>query len=97
MVEVRRVIDRVMTVVVVFEEYVLRLICWYTKQGGRSLEEIQPCYDELKGEWDTHNAGDFVMYLDDFNGYVGRLIDGVHRVNVLVLLGEEIICVKYMA
>ena len=28
-VEVRRVSDRVMTVVVVFEEDVLRFICWY--------------------------------------------------------------------
>ena len=37
-VEVRRVSDRVMTVVV-FEEDVLRLICGYALQSGRSLEE----------------------------------------------------------
>ena len=40
-VEVGRVSDRVMTVVVVFEEDVLRLICGYTPQSGRSLEEKQ--------------------------------------------------------
>ena len=38
MVEVRRVSDRVMTVVV-FEEDVLRLSCGYAPKRGRSLEE----------------------------------------------------------
>ena len=33
-VEVRRVSDRVMAVVVVYEEDVLRLICGYGMQGG---------------------------------------------------------------
>ena len=39
MVEVRRVSDRVMAVVLVFEEDVLKLICWYAPQSGRRLEE----------------------------------------------------------
>ena len=39
MVEVRRISDRVMTVVDVFKEDVLRLICGYASQSGRSLEE----------------------------------------------------------
>ena len=38
-VEVGKVSDRVMTLVVVFED-VLRLICGYAPQSGRSLEEI---------------------------------------------------------
>ena len=38
-VEVRRVSDRVMSVVVVFEEDGLRLICGHAPQSGRSLEE----------------------------------------------------------
>ena len=41
MVEVRRVSDRVMTAVVVFEEDVLRLICGHALQSGRDLEEKQ--------------------------------------------------------
>ena len=49
MVEVRRVSDRVMTVVV-FEKNVLRLICGYAPQSGRRLEEKQSFYDELKCE-----------------------------------------------
>ena len=47
MVEVTRVGDRVMTVVV-FEEDVLRLICGYAAQSGRRLEEKQSFYDDLK-------------------------------------------------
>ena len=45
------------------------------------VEEKQSCYDEVKGEWDMHSAGDLVMCLGDFNGHVGRHVngfDGVH-------------------
>ena len=37
--------DRVMVVVFVYEEDVLRLICGYVPQSGRSLEENQSFYD----------------------------------------------------
>ena len=57
-VEVRRVSDRVMTVVVSFDYDLLRLICEYAPQSGRRLEGKQSCHDDLKGEWDTHSAGD---------------------------------------
>ena len=33
--EIRRVSERVMAVVLVIEEEVLRLICWKTRQSGR--------------------------------------------------------------
>ena len=59
-VEVRRVSDRVMTVVV-FEEDVLRLICRYASQSGSSFEGKQSFYDEHKCEWDMHSADDLVM------------------------------------
>ena len=39
--EVKRVSDRVMTLVVVFEVDVLWLICGYVPQGGRCFEEKQ--------------------------------------------------------
>ena len=57
----------------------LRLICGYAPQSGRSLEEKQSFYDELKCEWDMHSADDLVMCLEDFNGHFGRHIDGVHQ------------------
>ena len=40
MIEVRRISDRVMTVLV-FEEDVLRLVRGYAQQGGRSFGEKQ--------------------------------------------------------
>ena len=43
-----------MTFLVVFEEDVLRLIFVCAPQSGRSLEEKQSVYDELKGEWDMY-------------------------------------------
>ena len=46
MVEIRMVGDRVMTLVVVFEEGVLRLICVYAPLSGKSLEEEHSFYDE---------------------------------------------------
>ena len=81
-VEVRGVGDKVMTVVVDFEEDVLRFNCGYAPQSGGSLEEKQSFYDELKYDWDMHSAYDLVMCLGDFNGHIGRHIygfDGVYR------------------
>ena len=57
---------------VVFEEVVLRLICGYATQSGRSF------YDELKCEWDMHSADDLFMFICDFNGHICRHVDGVH-------------------
>ena len=39
-------------------------------------DENQPFCDELKGEWDMHSAGDLVICLGDFNGFLGGHIDG---------------------
>ena len=70
-----------MTPVVVFEEDVLRLIYGYAPQCGRSLEEKQSFYDELKCEWDMHSANDSAMSLGDFKRHVGRHIDGFDGVH----------------
>ena len=78
---VRMVSDRVMTVVVVFAEDVLRLIGGYAPQSRRSFEEKQSFHDELKGEWDMHSVDDLVVCLGDINGHVRTHIDefdGVH-------------------
>ena len=58
----------------------LRLICGHAPQSGIHFFK-KSFYDKMKGEWDTHSAGDLVMYLGVFNGHVGRNIgeyDGVH-------------------
>ena len=104
-VDVRRVGDRVMTVVADLEDDVLRLICGYAVQSGRSLEEKQSFYDELNSEWNIHSAGDLVMCLGDLNGHIGRYIDGFDGVHgcfsggrnaISVVSLEGIMCVKYM-
>ena len=61
MVEVRRVSDRVMTVVV-REEDELWLICGHAPQSGRSLDGKQSFYDKQKCEWDMHSTDVLVMY-----------------------------------
>ena len=105
MVVVRRVSDRV-TTLVVFEEDVLRLICGYAPQSGRNLEEKQSFYDKPKCEWDMHSADELVLRFGDINGHIGRHIDGFDGVHggygigqrnvIRVLSGERIMCVKYM-
>ena len=81
--------DRVTTLVVVFEEDVLTLICGYAPQGGRSFVEKQSFYDELKHECDMHSADDLVMCLGDISGHVGRHIDGFDEVHVGYGVGQR--------
>ena len=80
-VEARNVSDREMIVVLVFEEDVLRWICGYALQGGRSFEERQFSYDVLKGEWNMRSVDDLVVCLGDFNEHVGKDIDGFYGVH----------------
>ena len=84
-VEVRRVSNKVMTLVVL-EEDVLRLICGHAPQSGRSLEDKQSFYDELKCEWDMHSTDDLTMCLGDFNGHVRRHTDGFDRFKDMVYI-----------
>ena len=62
--------------VVVSKKDVLILICGYAPKSGRSFEEKQSFYDELKYEWHMHYPDDLVVCLGDINGHIGRNIDG---------------------
>ena len=64
-VEIRRVCDKVMAVVLVFEADVLMLNCGYAPQNGRRFKK-QSLYDELKDECNMHSADDLVMCLGDY-------------------------------
>ena len=92
MVEVRRVSDRVMTVVI-FEEDVLRLICLYDLQSGRSFEKILSFCDELKGEWDMHSAGDLVMCFCDFKDTF-TLGDNETDIDIVLIKKSPMVCTK---
>ena len=83
-VEVQRKSDRVMTVVMALEEEVVKIICVYGLQSRRMGAEKERFYDDLRSEWDLHSMGELVLAMGDFNGHVGKQIEGyegVHRGN----------------
>ena len=75
-VEVRRKSNRVMTVVMALEEEVVRIICVYGLQSGRTCAEKERFYGDLGSEWDLHSVGELVLGMGDFNGHVGKWIEG---------------------
>ena len=71
-----------MAMVLVFEEEVIRVICAYAPQVGRSECEKYQFHNDMASKWDLKNSGEVVLGLGDFNGHVGRWIggfDGAHR------------------
>lgn len=79
--EVRRC-DRVMAVVLVFEEKVVRMIFEYGPQSGRGCEEREKFYDELAEEWEVSKGNELVWGLRDFHGRVGKSLEGFDGVGV---------------
>ena len=88
-VEVQRKSDRVMTVVMALEEEVVRIICVYDRQSGRTGADKERFYDDLRSEWDLHNMGDLVLGMGDFNGHVGKRIEGYEGVHGGNGIGER--------
>ena len=88
-VEVRRKSDRVMTVVMALEEEGVRVICVYGPQSGRTDAEKERFYDDLRSEWDLHNMGELVLGTGDFNGQVGKRIEGYEGVHGGNGIGER--------
>ena len=75
-----------MMTVVVFEEDALRLIMliYVCSVKWKKFGRKQSFYDELKGEWDMHSAGDLVMRLGDLIGNIGRhMIDLIGFMDVM--------------
>ena len=80
-VEVRRKSDRVMAMVLAFEKEVLRVTCEYAPQIGRPECEKDQFYYDMASEWDLQNPSEVVLGMEDFNGQVGRRIDGFEGVH----------------
>jgi len=80
-VKVRRKIDRVMTIVLTFGETVVRVICAYGPQVGKSMEEKHRFYDDLACEWSVQSTDKLDLSLGDFNGHVGKQADGFEDVH----------------
>jgi len=56
------------------------MVCAYGRQSERAIEEKHRYYDELASEWDLRSPGEMVLGLRDFNGHVGKHIDGFENV-----------------
>ena len=80
-VEVRRRSDRVMTVVMMLEEEVLRIMCM--------VQRVEHFYDDLRSEWDMQSVGELVLGMGDFNGHVGKRIEGYEDVHGGYGIGER--------
>ena len=88
-VEVLRKSDRVMTVVMAFEEEVVRILCAYDPQSGRTSAEKERFMMRWRAMWDKKNAGELVLGLGYFNGHVGKWIEGYEDVQGGFGIGER--------
>ena len=70
--------DTVIAMVLVFEKGV---ICAYAPQLERSECEKDQFYNGMAREWDLQNLKEVVLDMGDFNGHVGRRIDGFEGVH----------------
>ena len=79
-VEVRRSCDRVMAIGLVFEEEVVRVVCAYAPQSGKPDAE-ERFYQEMAREWSVANENELVLGLGDFNGHVGKCVEGFEGIH----------------
>ena len=80
-VEVRRKSDRVMEIALTLGKEVMRVICAYGPQSGRTDAEKVHFYDEMGCEWDLGSSSEIIVSLGDFNEHVGKCaksFEGVH-------------------
>ena len=80
-VEVRRRSDRVMSIVLIIGKELIRVLCAYGPQSGRPEPEKDCFYDEMESEWDLGNSSEITFALGDFNGHVGRYVEGFEGVH----------------
>ena len=61
--------------VLVFEEEVIRVICAYAPQVGRSECKKDDFYNDMASEWDLQKPGEVILGLENFNRHVEKWID----------------------
>ena len=80
-VEINRISDRVMVVVIIFGKKVVRIVCAYSPQCGRSMSEKEKFYEEMARGCEVENANEVLICLGDFNGHIGKEVDGFEGVH----------------
>ena len=71
--EIRRINDRVMSLAIVLYGEVVRMVCTYASQSGKSIENFLQEY--LSKVWTTHHMSELIIRMGDLNRHVGRNID----------------------
>ena len=61
----------------------------YYLQSGRTGAEKERFHDDLRSERDLHNMGELVLGMGDFNGHVGKQIEGYEGVHGGNEIGER--------
>ena len=67
----------------------VRIICVYGPQSGRTGAEKERFYDDLRSEWDLYSMGELVLGVSDFNGHVGKRVEGYEGVHGGNGIGER--------
>ena len=61
----------------------------YGPQSDRTGAEKERFYDDLRSEWDLHSVAELVLGMGDFNGHVGKRIEGYEGVHGGNGIGER--------
>ena len=77
--EINRISDRV--VVIIFCKKVVRIVCAYAQQCGRSMSEKEKFYKEMARGCEVENENEVLICLGDFNGHIGKEVDGFEGVH----------------
>ena len=80
-VKINRISDRVMVVVIIFGKKVVRNVCAYAPQCGRSMSKKKKFYEEMARGCEVENANEVLICLEDFNGHIGKKVDGFEGVH----------------
>ena len=90
-VEVKRKSDQVVAIVLTLGREVMRIICAYGLQSERPDTEKVPVRfcDEMASERDFGSSSEIIVSLGDFNGHVGKCVEGFEGVHGEVVLGKE--------
>ena len=70
-----------MLVVIIFGKKVVRTVCAYAPQCGRSMSEKEKFYEEMAKKCEVENENYVLICLGDFNGHIGKEVDGFEGVH----------------
>ena len=76
-VKINRISARVMVVVIIFGKKVIRIVCAYAPQCGRSMSEKEKFYEEIARECEVENANEVLICLKDFNRTLAKRLMGL--------------------